>query len=272
MTGRTNPRSTEPAAGGRATHGRRGKRLVALAVAGAAAVAIPATAFAAAPQSTSGQASSAPAKHPARSCSAATFPTAQRDVEAQLTVRTAALGALRTGVDASSSLSASDRAALVATLSSTSSAIGQLAAAATSATTCAQLGTAERAMVQTRVFSVVTPKVRLTTAADRASAAEAVATKLEPFAQQAIDAVASTGRNVSAARATYAKATSEVTAAAAATRGVVASVLAVDSTTSTSDARAVFSHARDSLRTARGDLQAARRDLRTIVGQLRTAR
>jgi hypothetical protein len=271
MTDRTRPRSTQPAGIRKALGGRRGKRLAALAVAGAAAVAVPATAFAAVPQGSSAPVPSRPAKHAARSCSAASFPTSQRDVEAQLSVRTAALGALQTEVDAAGSLSAADRSALLAELSATSATIGQLSTTAGSATTCAQLGTVERAMVQTRVFGIVTTKVRLTIAADRAAAAEAVAAKLEPFAQQAIDAVASTGTNVSAARSSYTKGAAGVTAAVAATNGVAASVLAVSPTT-TWDAKVVFSHARDSLRTARRDLTAARRDLQASVGDLRRAR
>ena len=270
MTDRTRLRSTRPTGSGWTLGGRRGKRLAALVVAGAAAVAVPATAFAAAPQGSSAPVPTASAKHPVHGCSAASFPTVQRDVEAQLSVRSAALGALRTEVDAASSLTASDRSALLAALSATSSTIGQLSSGVGSATTCAQLGTVERAMVRTRVFGVVTPKVRLTVAADRAGAAESVTATLEPFALQAIDAVASTGRNVSAVQAAYARATSEVTTATAATKGVAASVLAVSPTT-TSDAKAVFGQARDSLRTARRDLTSARRDLRSIVVKLRAA-
>ncbi|MGC8462600.1 MAG: hypothetical protein ACP5P9_02880 [Acidimicrobiales bacterium] len=204
----------------------------------------------------------------ARSCSVATFPAAQRDLEARLTVRTAVLGVLQAEIGATTSLTSSDRAALDAAVSTASSALSNVSPTVSAATTCAQLRAADEAMVQARIYRVVAPKVRLTIAADRVTASEALATKLEPFAQQAIDAVASTGANVDSARSSYATATADVTSAVAATNGVVSSVLAV-SPSGTSDANTVFSQARANLKTATHDLTSARRHLRSIIDHLR---
>lgn len=280
MFGRTRPRSAQPATGGKVTGSRRGRRLIALAVTVAAAVAVPATAFAAVPQltsstsspsssSTSPSSSSSGAAVPkrARSCSVATFSTAQRRVEARLAVRTAVLGVLQAEIGAATSLTSSDRAALDAAVSTASSALSKVSPTVSAATTCAQLRAADQAMAQVRTYRVVAPKVRLTIAADRASASEALAAKLEPFAQQAIDAVASTGANVDGARSSYATATADVTSAVAATNGVVSSVLAV-SPSGTSDANTVFSQARSDLKTADHDLTSARRHLRLLVDHL----
>ena len=281
MFGRTRPRSAQPATGGKVTGSRRGRRLIALAVTVAAAIAVPATAFAAVPQLTSStsspssSSSSSPSSSSsgaavpkrARSCSVATFSTAQRRVEARLAVRTAVLGVLQAEIGAATSLTSSDRAALDAAVSTASSALSKVSPTVSAATTCAQLRAADQAMAQVRTYRVVAPKVRLTIAADRASASEALAAKLEPFAQQAIDAVASTGANVDGARSSYATATADVTSAVAATNGVVSSVLAV-SPSGTSDANTVFSQARSDLKTADHDLTSARRHLRLLVDHL----
>jgi hypothetical protein len=202
-------------------------------------------------------------------CSPTTVAAAQQQLEASLQARVVELAKLSGNVGAASNLTASDRATLTATLSSTTTGINALVAKAPDDTTCLAVWTDARSMVQTyRVFAVVAPQTDLDIAADTADAVEATLVAQEPNIQAAITAAGKAGISTTAAQATFADLQTQVTDAQGLTGGIPATVLA-QTPASYPGSTPVFVSARDGLQTAAGQLRQANADLVAIVADLR---
>jgi len=202
-------------------------------------------------------------------CTPATVATAQQALEAALQSRVTELASLTTDVQNATGLTATDRATVSGTLSTTSSGIQSLVGEAPSAATCLAVWQEAKSMVQNyRVFAVVAPQTHLDIAADTADGIETTLADQEPNIQSAITASGKDGVNTTAAQASFADLQSQVTAAQGLTSGVPATVLA-QTPASYPGSSPVFVSARNALRSGFADLKQADADLQAIVADLK---
>jgi hypothetical protein len=201
---------------------------------------------------------------------ATTFKVAQQWVEHQLALRQQRLTNLAAEVSKAADLSTSDRTTLASDVSSDTVGIDALAAKVPDDKTWAQLlADAKSMVVDYRVFTVMSPQVHLTIAADTASAIEQKLQTAEPQIEAAIQAAAAEGKNVAAAQTAYEGLVVQVSDAAADTSGVSATVIAQTAAGYPANA-GVFLNARSNLEQARTALKTARADLGIIAKVLKS--
>jgi len=175
----------------------------------------------------------------------------------------ATLGDLTAQVQASTTLSAADRATLLTDLGDETSGLQDLAATVTAATTCAELRAARRSLVLTyRVGEVMAPQARLVLAADRLSA---VATTLAGY-QVGLEKGTVHGASTAVVDQLDASGV-HLAAAERLLDGVSGRVLAQTPAGAPGN-RAVFETALEDLRRASAQLQASSSHLRQVVTAL----
>jgi hypothetical protein len=156
----------------------------------------------------------------------ATFAQLQATLEAQLAARQVQLTKLTAAVSASTTLSASDAAALQSSLSAETSNIDALVASVPTETTIAELRADQQAMFRdNRVFAVMTPQVNLTIAADTVDANAGKILAGDPTIEAALTARQSDDGYARAA-GLFAESTAHATVAQSAMTSQSATVLA----------------------------------------------
>lgn len=243
---------------------RRGAAFALAALGLGAALALPASTAATAAAGTGPANSSRP------TCTRATVTTAQAFLSAQVANRVAQVQQLSAGLTGARGkhLTDSDRAALSADLSQTLSGLQALEPQVQAATTCAALLADAATMVHSYwVYLLRTPQVDLTEVADTETDVSTRLQTLEPKVQAAIARAQRHGTDVAGAEQADSDLQAKVAAAASATSGVAATVLAQTPAGSPGNF-SVLTSAQSSLATAGSDLQAAGTDLATIVADL----
>ncbi len=194
---------------------------------------------------------------------------AQGQLLSQLAKRQSQLSTLAAAVGSSASVTAPDRALLVAGISATASGLRAIAAKVQRAASTSQvIALAGDAVGSYRVMSLVTPKVYLTLAADQVVYVEGIFSKLA--AQGSLEARAPKGVSKLSAsvrqRAGVAakRAEAETTMATTTTEGVSASVLSLIPTGFPGN-KVVLQAAVNDLASVLHDLGIARNDLATLV-------
>ena len=229
--------------------------------------------FASANTSTAAGGSSTAGSGSASNPVCAKFSTLQTTLEGQLSSRVTLLNTLTSRVNgANATYLGSDKATLLADLSSELSGIQGLQPVVQGDTTCAELKTAAHTMVYTyRVYMVMAPQTDLTVATDTETGVAAYIQTLYPKIAAAIQAAQNSGNpNAGAAQASFTDLQSQVTAAQGAVSGLSAQLLAQNPSGAPGNS-GVFTSARNSVTTARGDLKAARADIKQIMTDLKVS-
>ncbi len=251
----------------------RGHRPLAAAVLGAVMaigviVALPAAAWAQSPSTTSSGSTTAPATGIPSSplCTASLITRAQQLVGTELADRVIQLNALIARTNASDTLIASDKGALLTDLTQNElPGIAALQTTVRTASTCLELRQDARSMVDDyRVYLVMTPMDDLVIANDDAIHAEGVLSSLETVISGAIAYDQRQGTMVSGAQTALADYQSKVAAAQGLTSGTAATLLA-QSPAGYPGTRLFFIQARTNVSKAAQDLHAARNDMAHIV-------
>ncbi|HLX88875.1 MAG TPA: hypothetical protein VKR22_10535 [Acidimicrobiales bacterium] len=202
-------------------------------------------------------------------CTASTFPEVQKVVEGDLSDRVSRLGLLVSRVNAASSLSSSDKAALLADLTQTEQpGIEALVAKVPTDTTCAEVRQDAHSMVWNyRVYLVMSPQVDLVIATDAALAIDARLDAVEGAISNLIADAQQHGHDVSGAQQALSDYEQQVSAVQSVLAGQSATVLGVTPAGYPGNAPTLH-QARSNLQTARSDFRKARSDLATIRSDL----
>lgn len=202
-------------------------------------------------------------------CTTADLPVARTLVERALDRRVARLEVLGARVDSAKLLSTGDRATLTSTLAAQLAGIKTLQAKVPGDSDCTALVADAQAMVTTyRVFTVTSPQVHITIAADTETAIVAGFSALEPTIAARISAAQAKGVTVSAAQATDSDLVAQVASAAQASGGIASSALAI-TPADFSGSHQAFEADASALGTGRTALEQARTDLQALKADAR---
>ncbi len=189
----------------------------------------------------------------------------QRWLAKALTERLDALSAVSAAVAAARNLTAQDRAALSAVITADQSGLASLSASVASETSLTELReTAAAMVVNFRVFALVVPEVRSVIGNDRVLAEAVALTALEPSIQTAITTERNNGRGAVTAQRVYQKLVAELSGIESSLAGTSASLLAL-TPQDAALAQATFAKATSAVTAASAQLVAARMELREIV-------
>ncbi|MGA2521677.1 MAG: hypothetical protein ABSG81_12780 [Acidimicrobiales bacterium] len=195
-------------------------------------------------------------------CTRALFGAAQQRVEADLSNRVSQLNTLLASVNNTANhLTTGDRQTLLNDVSTVElPGIQALVPQVQQATTCPQLRSAARAMVfNYRVWVVMTPQTHFTVVADDETFIEGQFASFEPTIAEDIQNAQASGKDVTAAEASFTDLKNQIAAAQSATSGQDATLLAQTPQGAPGN-WSVFLAARSSLASARNDLRAAYND------------
>jgi hypothetical protein len=195
------------------------------------------------------------------------FSQLQKALEAELTARQDRLSILTAAVTSAKHLTSAHRSTLESDLAAETAGINWLAAKVPHDTTVAELAVDHEAMIDYRVFVVMSPQVKLTIIADSASAVEQRIENAEPRIEATIEYWHDHGKDTDGAQVAYRDLVRQVSNAENDTAGVASAVLATSPAQWPAN-RTIFTNGASSLRQARVALRTARSDLKTIATDL----
>jgi len=185
----------------------------------------------------------------------------------EISRRLSTLNSLSSKINASTTLSSSDKAVLSQEVNDEISSLNALKTkldADTDVTTAK--ADAQSIITDYRVYALVVPKTGLVIAADRQIAAES---KLSDLATKLDAKVSAASKNAKSMQAALADMKAKIASAQTISNNVGSSVINLQPTDFNSDHN-VLSGYRNQLKTAQNDLQAAVQDAKTIITQLKT--
>lgn len=185
--------------------------------------------------------------------------------DAEISRRLTQLGNLNSLITSATRITASDRTALSAQVSSETSGLTSLKTQLDGETTMAAAITDAKSIFSDyRVYALITPKIHLIKVADDQQVNEANLMALATKLQSRLTAAQSKGKNVTTLQTTLADLNAKVKAAQAISSSIEASVIGLQPSDYNSN-HAVLSDDAAQLKTAHSDNQAAYDDAKTIV-------
>jgi hypothetical protein len=208
-------------------------------------------------------------------CTPARFQEGQQALEQEVSNRAVQLETLETRISNTKDISSADASTLEGIVSEeqtgiTDGGIDGLKSVMASATTCAELITDAKTMVQDFwVYALVSPQVDLTAVESVESSIVSRVTMLEPKIESAISAAGHRGVAVSGAEAAYSDLTAKVGASGIALQAVSISTLLAQRPSDFAGDGSLLVGYHNEVVLAGADLRAAYEDLQTIVADLK---